>query len=108
MPRARTIQRAASTYVVHFFGGGLDRDERFVVERYETAASGEIRPLGAAGEDQGVGARKARTTLSRRAVKRLRPLPNEIVIATAVGCDAGMQLFGDAAAGIALRGRWRC
>ena len=105
MPRARTIQRTASTYVVHFFGGGLERDERFVVERYETAASGEIRPLGADGE--GGGARKARTTLSRRAVKRLRPLPNEIVIATAVGRDAGMQLFGSAAAGIALRGRWR-
>ena len=105
MPTPRTIQRAASTYVVHFFGGGLDRDERFVVERYETAASGEIRPLRADGECGD--ARKARTTLSRRAVKRLRPLPNEIVIATAVGCDAGMQLFGDAAAGIALRGRWR-
>ena len=106
MSRARTIQRAASTYVVHFFGGGLDRDERYVVERYETVASGEIRPL-AAGEEGG-GARKARTTLSRRAVKRLRPLHNEIVIATAVGRDAGMQLIGSTAAGIALRGRWRC
>ena len=106
MPKARTNRRAASTYLVHFFGGGLDRDERFVVERYETAASGEIRPLSADGE--GGGARKARTTLSRRAVKRLRPLPNEIVIATSVSCDAGMQLFGSTAAGITLRGRWRC
>ena len=106
MPKARTNRRAASTYLVHFFGGGLGHDDRFFVERYETAASGEIRPLAA--DDEGGGRRKPRTTLSRRAVKRLRPLHNEIVIATAVGRDAGMQLIGSTAAGIALRGRWRC
>ena len=46
MPQARTNRRAASTYLVHFFGGGLEEEGRYVVERYETAASGEIRPLG--------------------------------------------------------------
>ncbi len=105
MSTARSIQRAASTYLVHFFGGGLQEGGRYVVERYETAASGEIRPLSA--DDKRAGRCKRRTTLSRRAVQRLRPVPNEIIVATSVDRDAGMQLFGDSAAGIALRGRWR-
>lgn len=106
MPTARTIQRAASTYLVHFFGGGLEDEGRYVVERFETAASGEIRPLMANKKDGG--RRTPRTTLSRPAVRRLRPVDNEIIIATSVSRDAGMQLFGATAAGIALRGRWRC
>ena len=106
MPTARTIERAANTYLVHFFGGGLEDEGRYVVERFETAASGEIRPLGVDKEDGG--GRNPRTTLSRRAVRRLRPVANEIIIATSVKRDAGMQLFGSTAAGIALRGKWRC
>ena len=47
MHTARSTRRTASTYLVHFFGGGLQEGGRYVVERYETAASGEIRPLGA-------------------------------------------------------------
>lgn len=105
MRTARTIQRAASTYLVHFFGGGLQEEGRYVVERYETAASGEIRPLGA--NKESAGRRERRTTMSRRAVRRLRPVPNEIIVATSVSRDAGMQLFGCTAAGIALRGKWR-
>ena len=106
MSTARSIQRAASTYLVHFFGGGLQEGGRYVVERYETAASGEIRQLCADKED--AGRRKRRATMSCRAVRRLRPVPNEIIVATSVDRDAGMQLFGSAAAGITLRGKWRC
>ena len=106
MSTARTIQRAASTYLVHFFGGGLQEQGRYVVERYETAASGEIRPLN--DEKERAGRRRRRTTMSCRAVRRLRPVANEIIVATDVSRDAGMQLFGSSAAGIALRGKWRC
>ena len=106
MSTARTMQRAASTYLVHFFGGGLEDEGRYVVERFESAASGEIRPLRPGKEDGG--GRIPRTTLSRRAVRRLRPVTNEIIIATSVSRDAGIQLFGSTAAGIALRGKWRC
>ena len=106
MSTARTIQPAASTYLVHFFGGGLEQEGRYVVERYETAASGDIRPLGTGKE--GAGRRERRSTMSCRAVRRLRPVPNEIIVATSVSRDAGMQLFGSSAAGIALRGKWRC
>ena len=106
MNTERSIQRAASTYLVHFFGGGLQEGGRYVVERFETAASGEIRHLCADKED--AGRRKGRATMSCRAVRRLRPVPNEIIVATSVDRDAGMQLLGDSAAGIALRGKWRC
>ena len=112
MSTARTIQRAASTYLVHFFGSGLQKEGRYVVERYETAASGEIRLLntdnkGVSTDNKGVGRRERRTTMSYRAVRRLRPVSNEIIVATNVNRDAGMQLFGDSAAGTALRGKWR-
>ena len=36
MNTARTIRRAASAYLVHFFGGGLLEESRYVVETYET------------------------------------------------------------------------
>ena len=99
--------RHASTWLTHVFGGGLDQDDRFVVERFESMASGEIRPLRAARASGNDDQRKARTTLSRRTVQRLRPERYEIIIATGVSRDAGIQLYGDGAAGIALRSIWR-
>ena len=104
MQTARTIQRTATTYLVHLFGGGLDRDDRFVVERYRSLADGEIEPVD---DKQEKGGRTQRKIVSRRTVQRLRPKRNEIIIATAVSRDAGIQIYGDAAAGIALRGNWR-
>ncbi|MDE0342066.1 MAG: hypothetical protein OXK82_02655 [Deltaproteobacteria bacterium] len=98
--------RHATTWLTHVFGGGLDQDDRFVVERFESMASGEIRPMHAAkagGGDQ----RKAGTTVSRRTVQRLHPKRYEIIIATGVSRDAGIQLYGDGAAGMALRSSWR-
>ena len=99
--------RHATTWLTHVFGGGLEQDDRFVVERFESMASGEIRPLRAAKPGGGDDRRKARTTVSRRAVQRLRPKRYEIIIATGVSRDAGIQLYGDGAAGIALRSSWR-
>ena len=104
MQTARTIQRTATTYLVHLFGSGLDRDDRFVVERYRSMADGEIEPVD---DEQEKSGRTQRKTVSRRTVQRLRPKRNEIIIATAVSRDAGIQIYGDAAAGIALRGHWR-
>ena len=45
--------------------------------------------------------------MSLRTVRSLRPARDEIIVATSVSRDAGIQLFGDHAAGFALRGRWR-
>ena len=99
--------RHATTWLTHVFGGGLDQDDRFVVERFESMASGEIRPLRAAKAAAGDDRHKARTTVSRRTVQRLRPTRYEIIVATGVSRDAGIQLYGDGAAGMALRSSWR-
>ena len=99
--------RHATTWLTHVFGGGLDQDDRFVVERFESMASGEIRPLRAAKAGGSDDRRKPRTTVSRRTVQRLRPTRYEIIIVTGVSRDAGIQLYGDGAAGIALRSSWR-
>ena len=35
----------ADTFLSHYFGGGLDGDDRFVVERFKALSSGDIRPI---------------------------------------------------------------
>ena len=104
---ARTCRRHADTYLTHLFGGGLDRGDReFVVERFRSAYDGEIRPVI---DNQGKGGRgRKRRILSLRTVRNLRPACDEIIIATSVSRDAGIQLFGSTAAGFVLRGKWRC
>ena len=103
---ARASQRHADTYLTHFFGGGLDGGDReFVVERFRSTYEGEIKPVV---DGQGKGGRtRERRTVSLRTVRSLRPARDEIIVATSVSRDAGIQLFGDHAAGFALRGRWR-
>ena len=51
------LHRNAETYLVHLFGRGLD-GERYVVERYRSLASGEIRPVQA--EEPKTGGRRRR------------------------------------------------
>ena len=103
---ARTDQRHADTYLTHFFGGGLDGGDReFVIERFRSTYDGEIKPV-----DDGkgrAGRGRQRRIASLRTVRSLRPAHDEIIIATSVSRDAGMQLYGATAAGFTLRGRWR-
>ena len=102
---ARANKRHADTYLTHIFGGGLDGGDReFVVERFRTY-DGEIKPVD---DGKGKGGRgRQRLTVSLRTVRNLRPAHDEIIIATSMSRDAGIQLYGATAAGISLRGRWR-
>ena len=103
---ARANQRHADTYLTHFFGGGLDGGDReFVVKRFRSMYDGEIKPVD---DGQGrAGRAQQRRTVSLRTVRNLRPAHDEIIIATSVSRDAGIQLYGATAAGFSLRGRWR-
>ena len=102
----RTSQRHADTYLTHLFGGGLDGGDReFVVERFRSTFDGEIKPVVDGKEEGGRG--RSRRTVSLRTVRTLRPAHDEIIIATSVSRDAGIQLYGATAAGFTLRGRWR-
>ena len=46
----------ANTFLVHFFGGGLD-DDRYVVERFKARADGDIVPVLAEAPGRTPGAR---------------------------------------------------
>ena len=94
------LRRNSDTWLTHVFGRGLD-DERYVVEKYVSLPSGEIRPVEA--EEPGTGARrgKRRTIMSAGAVKKMRPQRDEIIVCTALNLKAsGIQYWGETAVGI--------
>ena len=84
----------ARTFLIHFVGSGLD-DDCYVVETFRSLANGDIVPVHADGT-RPKGRRKARpTTASLKALEKMRPARNEIVIATGVRLrGSGVQLWG--------------
>ena len=91
------LHRNAETYLVHLFGRGLD-GERYVVERYRSLASGEIRPVQAEEPKTGGRRKRRRTVASAGAVKKMRPERDEIIVCTALDLKAsGIQLWGASA-----------
>ena len=90
----------AGTFLTHFVGGGLD-DERYVIERYVSRANGDIVPAGA-GEPGRKGRRRARGAIVPvKAVEKMRPARDEIIIATGVKRrGSGVQMWGWRALGI--------
>ena len=97
------------TYMVHFFGRGLEAD-KYVVERFRSAADGAITPVpiaapGARGKKR---RRPRHTVTSLSNVKSMRPQRDEIIVCTAVNLeDSGVQLWGAWATGIFANGRHR-
>ena len=89
----------ARTFLTHMFGRGLE-DDRYVVERFKSMTNGDIRPVSPGGPVK-KGRRKARrTTVSRRAVKEMRPGRDEIIICTGVTIKGGAQFWCDRATSI--------
>ena len=82
------------TYLTHFVGDGLE-DDRYVVETYRSLANGEIVPVHADGS-RPRGRRKALgRILPLKAVEKLRPARDEIIIATGVTLrNCGLQRWG--------------
>ncbi len=93
MQTATATDRTANTYLVHLFGAGLE-DERYEVQRFQTAADGEIRPWRAGARAKN-GRKQARKIMSLRSVQRLRPDRNEIIIAKGVSVGGGIQYWGE-------------
>ena len=74
----------ASTFLTHYFGGGLiDQGECYVVERFRAMSNGEIRrwPGKAPAKNNGRGRPKPEVA-SLDAVQELRPVYNEIIVCT--------------------------
>ena len=90
----------ASTFLIHYFGGGLDGDDRFVVERFRAHVDGDIRPV-EAGTANPKGRRKAkRVVVSREEAEAMRPDRTEIIICTGLRSRGGMQRWGSVALGL--------
>ena len=90
----------ASTFLIHYFGGGLDGDDRFVVERFRALACGDIRPV-EAGTATAKGRRKAkRIVVSRAEAEAMRPDRTEIIICTGLRSRGGRQAWGAVALGL--------
>ncbi len=92
----------ATTYLVHFFGGGLlDRGECYAVERFRAHVDGDIRrwPAGPSAKTNGR-ARPAPEIASADEVRELRPAYNEIIVCTGLGTRSGVQYWGCSACGL--------
>ena len=88
----------AATFLVHFFGRGLE-DERYVVERFKAMADGDIRRM-PGDEPAKKGGRTKRVTATLKTVKELRPARTEIIVCTGLRTRGGQQLWGSVAAGL--------
>lgn len=90
----------AGTFLTHFVGGGLD-DERYVIQRFISRANGDVVPVDAR-EPGRKGRRRARGAIvPAKAVEKLRPARDEIIIATGVKRrGSGVQYWGYRALGI--------
>ena len=83
----------ASTFLTHLFGQGLD-DDRYRVERFRSMADGDIRPLRAKEVNKNR-SKATKATVSRQAVRKMRPARDEIIIATGINLrNSGVQYWG--------------
>ncbi len=83
----------AATFLTHFFGPGL-ADDRYAVEKFRAMADGEIRrcsdPVPKGGRSRGAKI----VTATLKAVKEMRPAPNEIIVCTGLKSRGGVQYWG--------------
>ena len=92
----------AATFLTHVFGRGLE-DDRYVVERFQAMANGDIRRCSG---DGAAAARKGRRKTTRvtatlNEVKEMRPARTEIIVCTALNLkNAGVQIWGSVATGL--------
>lgn len=74
----------AHTFLTHFVGGGLEDDDRYVVQTFRSLANGDIVPVQPVGTAP-KGSRKARrSVVTAKAVEKMRPARDQIIIATGV------------------------
>ena len=97
----------ARTFLTHMFGRGLE-DDRYVVERFQAKADGDIRRWPGGGSPTKKSRRKAKpTVVSLKAVKDMRPARNEIIVCTGLHTKGGVQIWGDLSTGLFIERRQR-
>ncbi len=83
----------AATFLTHFFGPGL-ADDRYVVEKFRALADGNIRPCSDPAPKGGRRRAAKAVTATLKAVKEMRPAPNEIIVCTGLKTRGGVQYWG--------------
>ena len=88
-----------TTFLTHYFGGGLvDKGACYVVERFQAMSNGEIRRWpGAAPTRNNRRGRPKPEVASVDQVQEMRPAYNEIIVCTGLGTRSGIQYWGWAA-----------
>ena len=101
MHAAMTLPGISRTFLTHLFVRGLE-DDRYVVERFQAMADGDIRRVpGDQPAPKKGGAKARRATASLAAVQEMRPERNEIIICTGLRIKgAGIQYWGSIATGL--------
>ncbi len=97
------------TFLVHIFGRGLE-DDRYVVERFRSAADGGISPVPIPAPPARGRKRRPRrhTVTSLSNVTKMRPARDEIIVCTAVNLeDSGVQFWGEWSCGFLAQRRHR-
>ena len=99
MHAAIAVPGNSRTILTHLFGRGLE-DDRYMVERFQSMADGEIRRR-PGGEPPAKGRRKVKGEIvSLKAVRAMRPARNEIIVCTGMRIEGGVQYWGDLATGL--------
>ena len=107
MQMATTLRRSTHTFLTHLFGPGLDED-RYLVERFQSMADGEIRRRPRNGASKKGRGKSSREIASLSTVQRMRPERDEIIICTGVNCtNLGVQYWGDRAVGLFANAKYR-
>ncbi len=84
----------AATFLTHIFGPGLADDDRYVIERYRALADGDIRRCTDTAPKGGRRRKAKAVTATLKAVREMRPAPNEIIVCTGLKTRGGVQYWG--------------
>ena len=90
----------AAPFPTHILGGGPD-DQRYVVQRFQALADGDIRPIPA--EQLATKGRKIqRTVATLKAVREMRLARNEVIACTGLKTRDGAKYRGSLAIGLGI------
>ena len=104
MQTVKAFRGNARTFLTHMFGRGLD-DDRYVIERFQSKADGEIRRHN--GTPKKSRGKASREIVSLSTVQRMRPKRDEIIVCTGIAITSGIQYWGDRAMGFLVNARHR-
>ena len=106
MQTVNAFRGNARTFLTHMFGRGLD-DDRYVIERFQSKADGEIRPRRRNGAPKKSRGKASHETASLSTVRKMRPERDEIIVCTGIAITGGIQYWGDRAMGLLVNGKYR-